>query len=98
MRILHALCAALGLVGHAVASTPPPDITEFLWIGYQYVTQSRVDSYLPDSKVFYMMRLRPNRRASKDQAPGPSMASDNPAAAKTTNDNSNRCPKIMTKI
>ena len=29
MRTLHALCAALGLVGHAVASTPPLDITEY---------------------------------------------------------------------
>jgi signal transduction histidine kinase/ligand-binding sensor domain-containing protein len=29
MRTLHALCAALGLIGHAVASTPPLDITEY---------------------------------------------------------------------
>ena len=30
MRSLHALCAALCLIGHAVASTPSPDITEYL--------------------------------------------------------------------
>jgi streptogramin lyase len=29
MRTLHALCAALGFIGCAVASTPPPDITEY---------------------------------------------------------------------
>src|SRR5258708_16242756 len=33
------------------------------------------------SSYDYMMRLRPNRRASKDQAPGPNRASDRPAAA-----------------
>jgi len=29
------------------------------------------------------MRLRPNKRASTDQAPGPKVASDKPKAAKT---------------
>jgi hypothetical protein len=29
MRTLHVLCAILGLIGHAVASTPPLDITEY---------------------------------------------------------------------
>ena len=44
----------------------------------------------------YMMRLRPNKRASKDQAPGPNKASDKPTVAETTNDKSNRCAKVMT--
>ena len=38
----------------------------------------------------YMMRLRPNKRASKDQAPGPNMASDKPTAAETADDKFNR--------
>jgi ligand-binding sensor domain-containing protein len=29
MRILHVLCATLGLTGYAVASSPPRDITEY---------------------------------------------------------------------
>jgi hypothetical protein len=33
------------------------------------------------SSYDYMMRLRPNKRASKDQAPGPNRASDKPTAA-----------------
>jgi len=37
----------------------------------------------------YMMRLRPNKRASKDQAPGPNRASDKATSAKTTNDKLN---------
>jgi hypothetical protein len=43
-----------------------------------------------------MMRLRPNKRASKDQAPGPNIAKDKLTAAATTNDNSNRWPKVIT--
>src|SRR5258708_21233586 len=45
-----------------------------------------------DTSIYdYMMRLRPNRRASKDQAPGPNSSSDKPAPASTSNDNPNPC-------
>jgi signal transduction histidine kinase len=44
----------------------------------------------------YMIRLRPNKRASTDQAPGPNIARDKLTAAQTTNDNSNRRPRAIT--